>query len=316
MTLTTLIALGMPSAAAQQPVPATLTQLAYDGSTLAGVLTVRAISGDVAVDPSSLTVEVAGTSTPASIDSASAMRRAVFLVVDTSGSMTSNAGIPMIKAAVSDFLDRVPADVEVGLVSFSNVAAVDIAPTTDRAAVRSAAGSLEARGETALFDAVALAVDGLGTVGERSILLLSDGVNTAGRRDLGPVLTALQQAGVRLDSIGLRTRVTADDVLKQLASAGGGSFAAATDAAAVTGAFSASATALERQVTWRAPIGAVPIGDLPIQVQGRAGGLPFVAAGTVTVASALTALPTATAAMSSMPAIAAAVPPATVPRWL
>ena len=49
-----------PGNADTEPAPATLTQLAYDGSTLAGVLTLRATTGDLVVDPASLHVTVAG----------------------------------------------------------------------------------------------------------------------------------------------------------------------------------------------------------------------------------------------------------------
>jgi Mg-chelatase subunit ChlD len=84
-----------------------LTQLAYDGSTLAGVLTLRATTGDLVVDPASLHVTVAGATTAATVEAATTMRRAVFLVVDTSGSMKANSGMPIIRAAVAEFLNRV-----------------------------------------------------------------------------------------------------------------------------------------------------------------------------------------------------------------
>ena len=59
---------------APEPSPATLTQLAYDGTTLAGVLTLRATSGDVVVDPASLQVTAAGTTAQATVESATTMR--------------------------------------------------------------------------------------------------------------------------------------------------------------------------------------------------------------------------------------------------
>ncbi len=306
-----------PSWAVAEPVPATLTQLAFDGTTLEGVLTLRATSGDVTVDPASLSVTIAGNTTPATVSSATSLRRAVFLVVDTSGSMDGNSGMPIIKSAVAEFLDRVPADVEVGLISFANVAGVDVEPTTDRAAVRSATTKLVASGETALYDAVTLAVARHGPAGERSIVVLSDGVNTVGRKDLAPVLDSIRAAGVRLDSIGLRTKTTADTVLTRLAEAGGGTFAQASDQAAVTRAFSAAAKALDRQVTWSARPGALPAGNVAVEVRGVAGGSPFVASGTITVSLNPTAPPTATTAVATAPVIAAAAPPTQqLPTWL
>ena len=302
---------------APEPSPATLTQLAYDGTTLAGVLTLRATSGDVVVDPASLQVTAAGTTTQATVESATTMRRAVFLVVDTSGSMKANTGMPIIKSAVVEFLDTVPPDVEVGLISFANVAGVDIDLTKDRAAVRSATDALSAGGETALFDAVALALEKLGPTGERSIVVLSDGVNTMGRRTVDSVAGAVTQAGVRVDTIGLRTKVTADQVLIKLASAGGGNFAPANDQAAVTGAFAAAARALDRQVMWTVRPGTLPVGNVPVQVRGLASGVPFAATGTVVVAVTPSALPSVTLAPTAAEVAAApAAPVDTVPRWL
>jgi len=303
--------------AGTDPAPATLTQLAYDGSTLAGVVTLRATTGDVVVDPASLQVTVAGATATATVESATTMRRAVFLVVDTSGSMKANSGMPIIKSAVAEFLGRVPADVSVGLISFANVAGVDVGLTQDKAKIQAASDGLSAAGETALYDAVTLALDKLGTTGDRSIVILSDGVNTVGRSDLGAVLNAVTQAGVRVDTIGLRTKVTADEVLTKMATAGGGNFAPADNEAAVTSAFSASARALDRQVMWTVHPGTLPLGDVPVEVHGLASGAPFVATGTVVVSSAPTALPSLTLLPPAPEASAPkAAPVQTFPAWL
>lgn len=305
-----------PGNADTEPAPATLTQLAYDGSTLAGVLTLRATTGDLVVDPASLHVTVAGATTAATVEAATTMRRAVFLVVDTSGSMKANSGMPIIRAAVAEFLNRVPADVSVGVISFANVAGVDVDLTRDKAAIRTATDTLIAGGETALFDGVTLALEKLGATGERSIVVLSDGVNTAGRKDLAAVLNAVTQGGVRVDTIGLRTKVTADEVLIKLAAAGGGNFAPADDQAAVTGAFNASARALDRQVMWSVRPGVLPLGSTPVEVRGMASGTPFSATGTVTVSAVPTALPTLTLAPALPEASAAvATPVETVAKW-
>ena len=305
-----------PGNADTEPAPATLTQLAYDGSTLAGVLTLRATTGDLVVDPASLHVTVAGATTAATVEAATTMRRAVFLVVDTSGSMKANSGMPIIRAAVAEFLNRVPADVSVGVISFANVAGVDVDLTRDKAAIRTATDTLIAGGETALFDGVTLALEKLGATGERSIVVLSDGVNTAGRKDLAAVLNAVTQGGVRVDTIGLRTKVTADEVLIKLAAAGGGNFAPADDQAAVTGAFNASARALDRQVMWSVRPGVLPLGSTPVEVRGMASGTPFSATGTVTVSAVPTALPTLTLAPALPEASAAvAAPVETVAKW-
>ena len=99
------------------------------------------------------------------------------LVIDTSESMGAS-GMATVRTAVGDFLAAVPADVKVGVVSFANTSGVDVAPTTDRAKVRREVSSFVASGETALYAGVQDAVKALGTKGERSIVLLSDGGDT------------------------------------------------------------------------------------------------------------------------------------------
>jgi tight adherence protein B len=99
------------------------------------------------------------------------------LVVDTSGSM-GGAGMATVRSAVAAFLTKVPEDVAVGLVSFAATAGVDVPPTTDLARLQKAVDGLRSRGETTLYDGIALAASALNGYDERSILLLSDGGDT------------------------------------------------------------------------------------------------------------------------------------------
>ncbi|MEQ9092924.1 MAG: VWA domain-containing protein, partial [Miltoncostaeaceae bacterium] len=79
----------------------------------------------------------------------------VMLAVDISTSMNRTDLAPNRLVAAVDaagrFLDEVPDDTSVGLVTFADGARVEVAPTRDRGRVRSALGRLETvRGETAL----------------------------------------------------------------------------------------------------------------------------------------------------------------------
>ncbi len=274
-----------------------LTDLAYDGTTLRGVLTLVGSGPDHRVDPTSLTATVGGKSIPVTVQSSSSIRRAVFLVVDTSGSMSrgNNGGIVAANRAVTGFLQRVPADVEVGLVTFSDAARVEVDPTTDRDAVARAAATMRAAGNTALYDAVTLAVSRLGAVGDRSIILLTDGVDDGSKATLAATTAAVSAAGVRLDVVGFKTGYAdASGAKAQLAAAGHGTVGAAEDAAQVDAAFAAAARALDSQVTWTVQPGALPVGDQAVAVSGTAGGQPFSISGTVKVTTAPAPLPTAT----------------------
>ena len=87
----------------------------------------------------------------------------VMLVIDVSGSMNADDVEPTrmeaAQRAASRFLDRLPDRFQVGLVTFSNEAETLVPPTTDRDAVRSALGSLNASGGTAMGDGLARALD-------------------------------------------------------------------------------------------------------------------------------------------------------------
>ena len=119
------------------------------------------------------------------------------LVVDTSGSM-GEAGMATVRTAVAAFLKDAPKDVAVGLVSFAATAGVDVPPTKDRARVQKAVNALRSRGETTLYDGVALAAAGLSGYDDRSILLLSDGGDTRSTKATKASATsALKRNGVR-----------------------------------------------------------------------------------------------------------------------
>ena len=87
----------------------------------------------------------------------------VMLVIDVSGSMNADDVEPTRmeadERAASRFLDRLPERFQVGLVVFSSEAETLVPPTTDREAVRSALGTLNANGGTAMGDGLARALD-------------------------------------------------------------------------------------------------------------------------------------------------------------
>lgn len=90
-------------------------------------------------------------------------RATVVLVMDVSGSMAATDVQPTrlaaAKAAGTSFLDRLPAQFRVALVSFSTVAQTLTPPTTDRRAVKGALNALRAEGGTAMGDGLVRGLD-------------------------------------------------------------------------------------------------------------------------------------------------------------
>jgi Ca-activated chloride channel family protein len=93
----------------------------------------------------------------------------IILAMDVSGSMRATDVAPSRLAAAekaaSAFVDQLPASFRVGLVVFSTGPRVLVTPTTDRAAIHSALGSLVADGGTALGDAITTSLDAAGLAG-------------------------------------------------------------------------------------------------------------------------------------------------------
>ncbi len=118
-------------------------------------------------------------------------KASVMLVTDASGSMRADDVSPSRLAAAQqagrNFLDKVPDELQVGGVAFSDVPQSVAPPTTDRADVRSLIDSLQADGGTAAGDALQSALDALDDAGvggqnrpPAAIILLSDGATTTG----------------------------------------------------------------------------------------------------------------------------------------
>ena len=121
---------------------------------------------------------------------------AVMLAIDTSESMRKTDLAPdrlaAAREAANRFLDEAPDESLIGLVSFNDRAVVQVAPTLDRVAVRSALDRLEIREGTALGSAVVASLGSLAGAGVLEtlsatprqsagrIMVMSDGAGNVG----------------------------------------------------------------------------------------------------------------------------------------
>lgn len=148
----------------------------------------------------------------------------VVMVMDVSGSMEATDVSPdrlvAAKEAAGAFLDRLPEDLRVGLVTFSGREQVLSLPTADHAAVHEAVDSLEAGGGTAMGDGLmrATEISQLGLDGGRrdasngdgagvpaAVVLLSDGANTNGQTEPEEAARRAQELGVPVFTVALGT---------------------------------------------------------------------------------------------------------------
>ena len=274
----TALLVSAPSAAAETT--ATMSDLRSAGGHVTGSLVIRGVD-PAKIDTTRVIARVDGKSAVIKLSPAQGAPRTTMLVVDTSGSM-GTAGMATTRSAVSDFLAAVPKDVKVGVVSFADTAGVDVAPTLDRRRVQRVVNGLKAHGETSLYEAVQRSVAALGTTGERSIVLLSDGEDTiAGKvsdandgSQRAAAIRALGDAKVRAEVVAFKNDA-GRSTLTAFAKAGGGTVVSAADRAAVRAAFDTAAQTLASQVRFDLVVPPGLAGTYEISLTGAAAGQSF-----------------------------------------
>ncbi|MEV5002939.1 type II secretion system F family protein [Nocardioides sp. LML1-1-1.1] len=247
-----LVALLLPAGAAYAE-DGTIAHVESDGSSLSVLVNV----------PEGTDVDLAGveatldgeklTAAAAPAGDGSAIKRTTVLAIDTSASMNKQGRFAAAKAAATTFLDTVPADVEVGVVTFDNSVSVALEPTTDREAARTVVAGLRLARDTLLYDGVAAAVDAAGKTGQRTVLVLSDGTDTGGQVTLEALGTKITDTKTLVDVVSLGQTGAALAPLRALTEAGNGRVIESSGTALAT-AFRSEADTLASQVLVTAPL--------------------------------------------------------------
>jgi len=140
----------------------------------------------------------------------------VFLLIDVSASMT---GQPLIEAqtAANEFLSRCDfTTMEVGLISFSTMVALQSAATSNVRRLHAAVHRIEAQGSTNLTDALEMARGQLvSNDRKRYVVILTDGYPDAPESAVEQALAARQQG---IDIVAIGTGDADRDFLRRLAS--------------------------------------------------------------------------------------------------
>jgi Ca-activated chloride channel homolog len=183
-------------------------------------------------------------------------RATVIMALDVSLSMKATDIDPTrfqaMQVAAKKFVDLLPKQVNLGLVSFSGTASTLVTPTTDHVQVRTAIDNLQLAESTAIGEAVFASLTDItnfeATLGSTKnvpparVVLLSDGFNTVGRSDT-QAIEAANAAHVPVSTIAFGTDYGTLDLdgetvpvpvdrptLKKIADDTGGSFSAAASA--------------------------------------------------------------------------------------
>lgn len=210
----------------------------------------------------------------------SAVRRAdgdrrpadVVLLIDASGSM---AGSPITDAqsAALEFIAAMGAADRIALVSFDTEPTVLSEFTSHPGTLRTAVGTLNARGETALYDglvrASALFAESAGR--DRYIIVLSDGGDTQSLNSLDSAAAAVGKSGAPVYAVALESPEYNPASLKTLAERSGGRLSTAADSSAFTEIFAGIASELSSRylVTFKSQ--APNTVDLELAIVARGG---------------------------------------------
>ncbi|MEO6121455.1 MAG: type II secretion system F family protein [Acidimicrobiales bacterium] len=243
---------GAASAAAQlAPGPAPATVTAVDASGFPRVTATVSVPPALAsrtLPAEAFTVIENGRTLVPAVSPLPADQLEVVLVIDTSGSMRGQTMEAAKRSAVA-FLTAMAPTTRIAVVGFGASPVLASGFSLDRAALAGAVNGLVARGETALYDAVAAAValfpSGSGSY--RSIVLLSDGGDTASRTSLEAVTATVTASGVRVAAVELPSSESNSAALARLVAGGSGRVVPAGDPASLEAVYSGIAAALSNQ---------------------------------------------------------------------
>ena len=236
------------AAAGEQPGSDDVASISYVEAEDGNLSVLVSVPAGAEVDLEAVTATVAGedaAATAAPTGDTTTVRRTTVLAMDTSNSMRGER-FEAARAAADTFLETVPDDVEVGIVTFDSDVEVALEPGTDRDQARAVVAGLSLSNQTMLYRGVLESVAALGEEGQRKVLLLSDGADTS-ETPLTDATAAVEDADVLLDVVALEQAAEQAAPLRALAEAGSGEVISA-DSEALRSAFAREAEDLARQV--------------------------------------------------------------------
>lgn len=213
------------------------------------------------------------------------------LAFDTSGSLAGDK-LAALRSASDAFLAGLRPSDEVGLLTFSEELAWRAGPTRDRQVVRDALGRLQARGATALFDALYACLVLPETQARTLVVLFSDGQDNMSFLDAARVRAVVERSNALVHVVGTRPPAPVTPalmrgapsparaepehvrVLRRVAELTGGRYWEAESGDKLTAAFAAIALAMNHRYVLRyEPRGEPHPGwhRLSVRLRGRSG---------------------------------------------
>ncbi len=225
---------------------ATIGEIDASDGQLSFVVTLDGVPSGADIDVDNVTASLEGQAlTPdvQSLSDAGDLTQNALLVMDTSDSMAGEK-LTAAKDAARQFVEGVPSEVAIGLVTFDSVAELQVAPTQDRANLLKTIDGLTTAPQTVLYDAVVLAANELKSADVGSALLLSDGADRGSASTLNQAARAVQKSDARFDVVSFGQSTAQVDALAEIAGSSDGTVYQAADTDELVAAFDAAAETL------------------------------------------------------------------------
>ena len=235
---------------------ATVGEVEANDGQLSFVVTLDAVPTDADIDTDNASASLEGQPLSPDVESlsdAGEISQTALLVMDTSDSMAGE-NLTAAKDAARQFVDSVPSEVEIGLVTFDSVAELQVAPTSSRSNLLAAIDGLTTAPKTVLYDAVVLAAQELEAADVGSALLLSDGADRGGNATLAQATKAAEKSDARFDVVSFGDSTGQVSALTEIAEATEGTVYQAADTDALIEAFDAAAETITNRFLFTASL--------------------------------------------------------------
>jgi len=199
---------------------------------------------------------------------------ALSLVLDRSGSMAGEF-LSQAKSAASDFVANLGLGDRVALVTFDSEFSLARDFAQGKADLIELIGVVQAGSNTALYDAVLFALDGVKKQASprKAVIALTDGADTRSRATIDDCLRGAKETGIPVYLIGLGRNLN-EDVLRRIAAASGGGYFPAPRASDLLEIYRRISSQLENQyvLMYRSSaLNAKGVGTLVVNLKTGAG---------------------------------------------
>lgn len=186
------------------------------------------------------------------------------LVFDVSDSMNAAGKLESAKAAAHEFINRMRSNDQTGIIAFNTRVETAQEITSDQTALHTAIDGLTAENQTAMYDALLVAIDHLeGQPGRKAIIVLTDGLDNSSSAGMGSVIDRIGPAGFSISTVGLGVPADVldemtgidEEGLQSLADQAGGVYGYADNEESLSNLYATYAVAMQSEyaITYTSP---------------------------------------------------------------